>query len=62
MAMAQEQYRARAAQLHAQSKLEQDPERAALMENVAACFQQLADTPLFPLFSLSGHAQHHGAM
>jgi hypothetical protein len=49
MAMAQEQYRARAAQLHAQSKLEQDPERAALMENVAACFQQLADTPTLPI-------------
>jgi hypothetical protein len=47
--MAEDQYRARASELLAQSKIEQDPEVAAMLEAVAACFQQLADTPTLPL-------------
>ena len=47
--MAPDQYRARAAELRAQSKIEQDPEVAAMFEAVAACFQQLADTPTLPI-------------
>jgi hypothetical protein len=45
LAMAEDQYRARATELLAQSKLEQDPEVAAMLEAVGVCFQQLADTP-----------------
>jgi len=47
--MAQQQYRARAAELLAQSKLEQDPEVAQTLRTVAACFQQLADASTLPL-------------
>ena len=47
--MAPDQYRARAAELRARSKIEQDPEVAAMFEIVAASFQQLADTPTLPI-------------
>lgn len=47
--MAVDQYRARASELLAQSKIEQDPEVAAMLETVAACFQRLADTPALPV-------------
>jgi hypothetical protein len=47
--MAAQEYRARAAELLAQSKLERDPEFAETLETVAACFRQLADTPTLPL-------------
>ena len=47
--MAEEQYRARASELLAQSQIEQDPDVAAMLEMIAACFQQLADTPTLPL-------------
>jgi len=47
--MAEVQYRARASELLAQSKIEQDPEVAAMLEAVAACFQQLADTSTLPI-------------
>lgn len=43
--MAEKEYRARAAELFAQAKLEQDPEVAETLEAVAECFQQLADSP-----------------
>ena len=43
--MAEKDYRARAAELLAQSKLEPDPEVAETLEAVAECFQQLADSP-----------------
>ena len=43
--MAATEYGARAAELHAQAKLEQDPEVAEMLETVASCFDQLADTP-----------------
>jgi hypothetical protein len=56
LAMAQDQYRARAAELFVQSKLEQDPQTAAMLETVAACFRQLADTPTLPIeFELPRH-------
>jgi len=44
-AMAEKEYRARAAELHEQARLEQDPEVAETLEAVAECFQQLADSP-----------------
>ena len=44
-AMAEKDYRARAAELLAQSKLEPDPAVAETLEAVAECFQQLADSP-----------------
>ena len=44
MARAKEKYRARAAELREQSKLVQDPQVAVLLEEVANCFQQLANT------------------
>jgi len=47
--MANNQYRARAAELLAQSMVEQDPEVVAMLETVAACFRQLADTPALPV-------------
>jgi len=47
--MAPDQYRARAVELLAQSRLEQDPEVAAMLEAVAECFQQLADTEAPPV-------------
>ena len=47
--MAQKQYRTRAAELLAQSKLQQNPDIAAFLEGVAACFRQLADTPTLPI-------------
>jgi len=47
--MAPDQYRARAAELLAQARHEQDPEVAAVLEAVAASFQQLADTPAPPV-------------
>ena len=47
--MANEKYRARAAELLDQSKLEQDPEVAATLATVAECFKALADTPTMPL-------------
>ena len=37
--------RAGIARLKSQSKVEQDPEVVAMLEAVAACFRQLADTP-----------------
>ena len=43
--MAEKEYRARAAELRAQSKLERDPEVAETLEAVAECFQQFADSP-----------------
>jgi hypothetical protein len=43
--MAADDYRARAAELLARSKVERDPEVAELFETVAGGFQQLADTP-----------------
>ena len=43
--MAEKEYRARAAELRAQSNLERDPEVAETLEAVAECFQQLADSP-----------------
>jgi hypothetical protein len=43
--MAEKEYRARAAELFAQAKLEQDPEVAETLEVVAEGFQQLADSP-----------------
>jgi hypothetical protein len=46
--MAQDQYRARAAELRAQSKIEQNPE-VAMFEAVAVCVQQLADAPTLPI-------------
>jgi hypothetical protein len=49
IAMATDQYRARAAELLAQSKLEPDEDTAAMLEAVATCFQQLADTPAPPI-------------
>ena len=47
--MAADHYRARAAELLAQSKLEPDGDAAAMLEAVASCFQQLADTPTPPI-------------
>jgi hypothetical protein len=47
--MAADQYRARAAELLAQSKLEPDKDAATMLETVAICFQQLADTPAPPV-------------
>jgi len=47
--MANDHYRARAAEVLAQSKVEQDPEVVAMLEAVAGCFQQLADTPALPV-------------
>jgi hypothetical protein len=47
--MAADQYRARAAELRAQSKIEPDEEAAAMLEAIATCFQQLADTPAPPV-------------
>ena len=47
--MAAGQYRARAAELRAQSKLEPDEDAAAMLEAIATCFQQLADTPAPPV-------------
>ena len=47
--MAVDQYRARAAELRAQSKLEPDEDAAAMLEAIATCFQQLADTPAPPV-------------
>jgi hypothetical protein len=47
--MAVNQYRARAADLLAQSKLEPDKDAAAMLEAIATCFQQLADTPALPV-------------
>jgi hypothetical protein len=47
--MAVDQYRARAAQLLARSKTEPDEDAAAMLEAVATCFQQLADTPALPV-------------
>jgi hypothetical protein len=41
--MANEKYRARAAELLDQSKLEQDPEVAATLATVAECFKALAE-------------------
>ena len=43
--MAETEYRARAAELLARSRLEQDPQVAETLEAVAVCFQQLADCP-----------------
>jgi hypothetical protein len=42
-------YRARAAELLAQSRLEPDEDAAAMLEDIATCFQQLADTPALPI-------------
>jgi hypothetical protein len=47
--MAEDQYRARAAELRAQSELEQNPEAANLLKILAGCFQQLADKPTLPI-------------
>jgi hypothetical protein len=47
--MAVDQYRARAAELRAQSKLEPDEDAAAMLEAIATCFQRLADTPAPPV-------------
>jgi hypothetical protein len=47
--MAADQYRARAAELLAQSRLEPDEDAAAMLEDIATCFQQLADTPAPPV-------------
>ena len=47
--MAVDQYRGRAAELLAQSKLEPDEVAAAMLEAIATCFQQLADTPALPI-------------
>jgi hypothetical protein len=47
--MATDDYRARAAELLARSKLERDPEVADLLETIADGFQQLADTPPLPI-------------
>ena len=47
IAMATDQYRARAAELLAQSKLEPDEDTAAMLEAVATCFQQLADMLIY---------------
>jgi hypothetical protein len=47
--MAADDYRIRAAELLARSKLERDPEFAALLETIAGGFQQLADTPTLPI-------------
>ena len=47
--MAVDQYRGRAAELLAQSKLEPDEVAAAMLEEIATCFQQLADTPALPV-------------
>ena len=49
IAMAADKYRARAAELRAQSKLEPDEDAAAMLEAIATCFQQLADTPALPV-------------
>jgi hypothetical protein len=49
MATAEEKYRARAAELREQSKLVQDPQVAVLLEEVANCFQQLANTSSPPI-------------
>ena len=49
VAMANNQYRARADEILAQSKVEQDPEVVAMLETVVACFRQLADTPALPV-------------
>ena len=49
MATAEEKYRARAAELREQSKLVQDPQVAALLEGIADCFQQLANTSSPPI-------------
>jgi hypothetical protein len=51
--MAADEYRARAAELFARSKLESDPELADLFEDIAGGFQQLADTPALPIESLN---------
>lgn len=53
--MAVDQYRASAAELRAQSKLEPDEDAAAILKAIATCFQRLADTPA-PLSNLSFHA------
>jgi hypothetical protein len=47
--MAADDYRARAAELLARSKLERDPEVADLLETIARGFHQLADSPTLPL-------------
>ena len=47
--MAVDQYRGRAAELLAQSKLEPDKDAAAMLQAIATCFQQLADTPALPI-------------
>lgn len=47
--MANEQYRARGAELLHKSKLQQDPEVAATLETIAECFKALADTPTLPI-------------
>ena len=47
--MVVDQYRARAAELLARSKTEPDEDTAAMLESVATCFQQLADTPALPV-------------
>ena len=49
IAMAVDQYRARAAELRAQSKLEPDEDAAAILKAIATCFQRLADTPAPPV-------------
>ena len=47
--MATDDYRNRAAELLAQSKLERDPELAELLKTIAEGFQQLADKPTLPI-------------
>jgi hypothetical protein len=49
IAMAADHYRARAAELLAQSRLEPDEDAAAMLGDIATCFQQLADTPALPI-------------
>jgi hypothetical protein len=51
--MATDDYRARAAELLARSKLERDPEVADLLESVSGAFQQLADSPTLPIDRLN---------
>jgi hypothetical protein len=47
--MMADDYRARAAELLARSKVERDPEVAELLETIAESFQTLADTPTLPI-------------
>jgi hypothetical protein len=44
-----DKYRARAAELHARSELEQDPQVAATLKTIAECFNALAGTPTLPI-------------